>query len=99
MLRRNLSKRYKLFYYLMRNFAVRFLLNMFYLFYMQITLHHKVNNSSIVQLYGITQDPETKNYMMVLEYAKNGSLRNYLNLNTLSWYYKLDSLLDIARGL
>ena len=42
--------------------------NLFYLFYMQITLHHKVDDGTnfIIRLYGITQDPETKNYMMVL---------------------------------
>ena len=37
--------------------------------------------------------------MMVLDYAINGSLRNYLNLNTLSWYDKIDNLRDIAYGL
>ena len=68
---------------------------------MQITFHHKVYEGygSIVRLYGITQDPETKNYIMVLYYAENGSLRNYLNLNTLSWEDKLFSLLIIAHGL
>ena len=68
---------------------------------MQITLHKKVGDStsSIIRLYGITQDPETKNYMMILQYAYHGSLRNYLNLNTLSWKDKLISLLDIAYGL
>ncbi|RHZ85271.1 hypothetical protein Glove_67g119 [Diversispora epigaea] len=29
---------------------------------------------------GITQDPETHSYMMVLEYAKDGNLREYLKL-------------------
>ncbi|RGB39202.1 hypothetical protein C1646_754754 [Rhizophagus diaphanus] len=32
----------------------------------------------VTQLYGISRDPETKNYIMVLEYAEHGSLRNYL---------------------
>ncbi|GBB93425.1 hypothetical protein RclHR1_02170006 [Rhizophagus clarus] len=46
----------------------------------EITLHNKIGNSlPIIRFYGITQDPETKNYMMVLEYAKDGNLRNYLN--------------------
>ena len=57
---------------------------------MQITSHYKVNNGYIVRLYGITQDPETKNYIMVLDYAKNGSLRNYLNINTLSCMIRLE---------
>uniref|UniRef100_U9T9P1 Protein kinase domain-containing protein n=1 Tax=Rhizophagus irregularis (strain DAOM 181602 / DAOM 197198 / MUCL 43194) TaxID=747089 RepID=U9T9P1_RHIID len=69
----------------------------------EITLHNKVNNifANIIGLYGITQDPETKNYMMVLDYAKNGSLRNYLDErhNKLSWNDKFYYLFDIARGL
>ncbi len=41
-------------------------------------MHHKIEDtlSFITKLYGITQDPETKNYTMVLNYAKSGSLRN-----------------------
>ncbi|RIA78713.1 kinase-like domain-containing protein, partial [Glomus cerebriforme] len=56
---------------------------------------------TIVRLYGITQDPETKNYMMVLNYAENGSLRNYLdkNYNKLSWFEKIYDLYFIAFGL
>ncbi|RIA82881.1 kinase-like domain-containing protein, partial [Glomus cerebriforme] len=55
----------------------------------------------IIGFYGITQDPETKNYMMVLTYAENGSLRNYLDLNynKLSWKSKIRYLLFIASGL
>jgi serine/threonine protein kinase len=39
--------------------------------------------------------------MMVLNYAKNGSLRNYLdvNYNKLSWMDKISDLYDIAKGL
>ena len=33
----------------------------------------------VVQCYGITQDPNTKEYMMVLKYCEDGNLRNYLN--------------------
>jgi serine/threonine protein kinase len=38
---------------------------------------------------------------MVLEYAKNGSLRNYLdkNCNKLSWEKKIRDLCDVAKGL
>ena len=68
---------------------------------MQITLHKKVDSGYyyIISLYGITQDPETKNYIIVLFYASNGSLRNYLNINTLSWYDKINNLQNIAYGL
>src|SRR5579862_7199548 len=52
-------------------------------------------------MYGITQDPETKNYVMVLDYAKNGSLRNYLDTNyyKLSWDNKINYLYFIISGL
>ncbi|GET59452.1 kinase-like domain-containing protein [Rhizophagus irregularis DAOM 181602=DAOM 197198] len=36
----------------------------------EITIHCKTIS------YGITQDPETKNYMMILEYAENGRLES-----------------------
>ena len=65
-------------------------------------MHYKINNiNTIVKLYGISQDPETKNYIMVLDYAENGSLRNYLDTNydKLSWEAKFYGLWNIAYGL
>ena len=66
-------------------------------------MHHKIDVSSvyITRFYGITQDPETKNYIMVLEYAENGSLRNYLDkkYDKLSWKTKLEYLYYIAYGI
>src|SRR6185436_5146440 len=55
----------------------------------------------IVRCYGITKDPETKNFMMVMEYAQNGSLRQHLNIsfNSLNWNKKLFNLYNIALGL
>ncbi|RHZ69945.1 hypothetical protein Glove_276g30 [Diversispora epigaea] len=46
---------------------------------------------SSIQFYGITQDPETYSYMMVLEYASEGNLREYLkiNFNNINWKQKL----------
>ena len=48
--------------------------------------------------YGITKDPETNEYMMVLRYYKGGSLRNYLNNNfdDIDWANKLAHLNDLA---
>ncbi|GBC04738.1 hypothetical protein RclHR1_05830016 [Rhizophagus clarus] len=69
---------------------------------MYITSHFKVNlNKCIIKLYGITQDPVTKNYVMVLDFAENGNLRNYLNLcyNKLSWNDKFNYLHSIAHGI
>ncbi|GBC06552.1 hypothetical protein RclHR1_06900005 [Rhizophagus clarus] len=68
----------------------------------EITLHYKVNmHKSIIRLYGITQEPQTGNYIMVLDYAENGNLRDYLNTsyNELSWNNKLNYLHSIAHGL
>ena len=49
-------------------------------------------NQSCLKLYGIAQDPETKNYMMVLDYASCGSLHNYLDTNkNYSWKDKIVS--------
>ncbi|GBC05953.1 hypothetical protein RclHR1_06520009 [Rhizophagus clarus] len=68
----------------------------------EIALHYKVNSCiNIIKLYGLSQDPVTKNYIMVMAYAKNGSLRNYLdtNYNKLDWNYKFGYLQYLAFGL
>ena len=52
-------------------------------------------------IYGVTQDPETKEYMIVMQYANNGSLLSYLdqNINKLTWRRKLKHLRDIGSFL
>src|SRR6266487_2334093 len=47
------------------------------------------------------QKLNTKNYMIVLDYANKGSLRNYLDTSykKLSWYDKIEYLYNIAFGL
>ncbi|UZO01380.1 uncharacterized protein OCT59_012481 [Rhizophagus irregularis] len=56
----------------------------------EIMLHNKVkmDNNAIVRLYGITQDPKTKNYIMVLEYAEDGN-SNPLNRPTAEDIYNI----------
>jgi len=56
---------------------------------------------TFLQIYGVTQDPETKEYMIVMQYANNGSLLSYLdqNINRLTWKDKLWCLRDIANYL
>jgi serine/threonine protein kinase len=58
-------------------------------------------NTCIIKLYGITQDPATKDYIMVLDYAENGNLRKYLDASydLLSWSDKINYLHSIANGL
>jgi serine/threonine protein kinase len=64
-------------------------------------VHHKIRDTfSIIKFYGITQDPETKDYMMVLDYAKEGNLRNCLSdTSTSGWEYKFYYLYSITLGL
>ena len=56
---------------------------------------------TIVSCYGITKDPKTNNFIMVMNYVENGSLRQHLNnsFNEINWNEKLDILQRIAHGL
>ncbi|GET02629.1 kinase-like domain-containing protein [Rhizophagus clarus] len=69
----------------------------------EITLHYKVNDllNSFIKFYGITQDPITKNYIMVMNFAENGSLRKFLDFNysKLNWFDRINCLWIIAYGL
>ena len=42
---------------------------------------------AVITFCGITKEPGTNDFMMVMNYAANGSLRHYLNnsFNLLSW--------------
>ncbi|GBB92138.1 hypothetical protein RclHR1_01970020 [Rhizophagus clarus] len=55
----------------------------------------------IVQYYGLTQNPNTKEYMMILKYCEDGNLRNHLNKpgNYINRKSKINYLFQIARGL
>jgi serine/threonine protein kinase len=59
------------------------------------------NSVRVARIFGITKDPKSNNFMMVMEYAKNGSLRQLLNnsFNSMNWKEKLKILRDIAKGL
>src|ERR1700722_4503871 len=55
----------------------------------------------VIEIYGITKDSKTNNFMMVMDYANNGNLRRKLNkdFNSLSWSDKFNILRNIAIGL
>ncbi|PKC56931.1 hypothetical protein RhiirA1_541865 [Rhizophagus irregularis] len=55
----------------------------------------------IIKYYGITQDPKTKDYMIIMQYANGGDLCNYLrkNFTNITWGDKLVIILEISRGL
>jgi len=61
-----------------------------------------MNNAyDVVTCFGITRDPKTNCFMMIMYYAENGSLRQYLNgsFNSMDWNKKLLNLYQIAHGL
>ena len=72
-----------------------------FIFILQFRNHAKCLGGGFLKLYGVTQDPETQEYMIVMQYANNGSLLSYLvqNINKLTWLDKLRHLKDIANYL
>ncbi|RHZ85137.1 hypothetical protein Glove_71g107 [Diversispora epigaea] len=71
----------------------------------EMEIHFKLYTGSggyaSIRFYGITQDPETHSYMMVLKYEKEGNLREYLknNFNNINWKQKLYNLYNISYRL
>ncbi|RHZ60342.1 hypothetical protein Glove_355g49 [Diversispora epigaea] len=63
--------------------------------------NHLKCNEALVPCLGITQDPETKDYMFVMTFMEGGNLRNFLksNFSKLSWLDKLNNLFIITDGL
>ncbi len=49
------------------------------------------NGISLLKFYGITKDPETKEFIMIVEFASMGNLRNILstNFNNMLWKDKI----------
>lgn len=55
----------------------------------------------IVHCHGVTQHPETGEYMVVMNYAEDGDLRHYVqrNMATLRWKDAAEMLCNVAMGL
>ncbi|CAB5388538.1 unnamed protein product [Rhizophagus irregularis] len=64
---------------------------------------YSINNhgNNIVKIYGLSQNPDTKEYIIILDYAEGGNLNNWLNKNYkyFSWLAKINTLLNISNGL
>ncbi|GBC02684.1 hypothetical protein RclHR1_04750012 [Rhizophagus clarus] len=58
-------------------------------------------DGSILATYGMSQNPETKDYIMVLQYAEGGTLKDCIDINfeILPWEVKLEILATISGGL
>ncbi|CAG8452118.1 7860_t:CDS:2 [Acaulospora morrowiae] len=70
-----------------------------YDFLKEIKTHINCVSYAVVQCYGLSQDPKTKDYLIVMEYANYGDLRHYIHKHYLSWKQILDFLTKIAAGL
>src|SRR2546427_493478 len=59
------------------------------------------NSTYIIKCYGISQEPETKNYVMVMDYARDGNLRQFLkeNYGELNFANRFKQLICITKGL
>ncbi|RHZ86087.1 hypothetical protein Glove_54g159 [Diversispora epigaea] len=68
----------------------------------EIKRHRKLEiHDSILKFYGITKQEDTNNYMIILEYVNEGSLRQYLktNFQKMDWNAKLNLAKQIANVL
>ncbi|RHZ70804.1 hypothetical protein Glove_267g10 [Diversispora epigaea] len=69
-------------------------------FLKEIKANFQCRDRYVLPILGITQDPKTKEYAMVLRYMKNGNLRDFLRQNkSLSWIERLWLLNTFIRGL
>ncbi|EXX53960.1 Rad53p [Rhizophagus irregularis DAOM 197198w] len=70
-------------------------------FLSEIKIHTIMNSHHILKAYGISQNPVTKEYIMVFEFVEGGSLNDWINKNfiNLSWKNKLKSLFNIFNAL
>ncbi|RHZ84527.1 hypothetical protein Glove_79g11 [Diversispora epigaea] len=70
-------------------------------FLQEIKNQLKFRGKNAIAIYGITKNPTENEYMMVMDYAEFGSLRNLLNnkFKKLTWRKKYNILLKIVIGL
>ncbi|POG77870.1 kinase-like domain-containing protein [Rhizophagus irregularis DAOM 181602=DAOM 197198] len=64
--------------------------------------YHKrcLNSIDIIKFYGFTRNPDTLNYMVVIDYANKGNLRgNLTKIIKKNWKQKLHKLYEIISGL
>ncbi|RHZ60313.1 hypothetical protein Glove_355g58 [Diversispora epigaea] len=70
-------------------------------FLQEIKNQLKLRSKKLIAIYGITKNPTDNEYMMVMNYAKYGSLRKLLNnkFEELTWGKKSSILINIVYGL
>ncbi|RHZ75535.1 hypothetical protein Glove_213g42 [Diversispora epigaea] len=70
-------------------------------FIKELKYTYQMKGFTIIQCYGVTQIPESKNYAFILEYAKDGDLHHFLNKNfaQITWGKKIRFLRSIVGGI
>ena len=53
----------------------------------------------IVNIYGISQDPNTKEYVLVMRYSEEGDFKKYLKSSYRGWNDKIKILYNIISSL
>ncbi|CAJ0921878.1 5979_t:CDS:2, partial [Entrophospora sp. SA101] len=63
--------------------------------------HRCMESGRILPCYGVSKDPESNHYTLVMQYASEGNLREYLdqNFQRFDWWKKINMLKDIVLGL
>ncbi|KAF0501371.1 kinase-like protein [Gigaspora margarita] len=69
------------------------------LFINELKQHSRTNHERIIKFYGISLDMTEKTNYLVMEYANNGNLREYLRKNELEWPEKIRLTRQIAEGI
>ncbi|GBB97012.1 hypothetical protein RclHR1_00290010 [Rhizophagus clarus] len=67
-----------------------------------IEMNHTSKSSNILKIYGMSRNPKTKDYIMVLEYVNGGNIDKYWikkNYKSFNWKNKIITLYDIIKGL
>ncbi|CAG8491637.1 1730_t:CDS:2 [Gigaspora margarita] len=79
--------------------------NMYSIFLNELMIYNRCGKSfsdlHFQEIYGVSQDPKTKKFIIVMKLALHGDLHHFLlnNIDILSWYQKLNILKTIAWNL
>ncbi|CAG8611582.1 35380_t:CDS:2 [Gigaspora margarita] len=69
-------------------------------FLAEIQIHSKYDDPSyIANWFGISQDPLSKEYIVVMKYFEHGSIRDYLRNNQINWLQKVKFIRQISFAL
>ncbi|GBC24796.2 kinase-like domain-containing protein [Rhizophagus irregularis DAOM 181602=DAOM 197198] len=63
----------------------------------ELKIHWEISKSQGLQFYGLTKDPETKEFMMIIQFANKGNLRSILsnNFSNIMWKSKISYLRNL----